>query len=438
MSMPTSLRPKKISQEQENLPSSLKLKPKKSEEFQDFEQDEKEYERSQAQLTSRILESVLGLPGDLASLGASVFGKEQNVLPTSQNLREFSEKASLGYTKPKTEFEEDIGQIASDFGSMAIPGAGHYSLARNIGIPIVGGLIKEGLNYSNASEKSQAYGKVGSMLALDLLSRRSGGVKKHVSELFKKAEEALPTGISVKATELESALNKLEKTLSAGGSRPTSKKSLEKLNEIKKEIKNDKIDLKRLAAYRPSINEAIEELGGFNLEVPRKLKPQAIRNLNQVKSEVIKTLDQYGKKFNPEFYKYNKSANEAYAAMQKSNVIANFIHDKLPYSPQSKSVQTLFSYAPIAATAGLAKLSPIGAVGALGGMGAYQGFKVLNRVKNSPTLRKYYGNVLKEAMAGNVAQTTRNIKALDMAMLKEERSLLEEKESAKSPSLRKK
>jgi hypothetical protein len=420
MSFPSSLRLKTAAKENQGMPSTLKLKKKEepisNQNFPSEQEEQSQQDRADAQLTSRLFESILGAPGDIASFATGLFGQEQKILPTSKKLREFSEKATGGYTSPKTEFEESIGEIASDIGSMAIPGSGHYSFARNIGFPIVGSLVKEGLKYNNSSEKAQAYGKVGTMVALDLISRRSGGVKKHVDELYKKAESSLPRGVSVKASNLDSSLDKLHDTLSAGGNRPTTKKALEKVNEIRGEIKNGKIDVKRLAAYRPSINEAIEEIGGFQFEIPRKLKPQTIRNLNQVKSEVIKTLDQYGEKFNPEFLKYNKSANEAYAAVQKSNVIANFIKDKVPYTPQSKAVQTLFSYAPIAAIGGLTSMSPLSGAAAVTGAAGYQGFKVLHRVMKSPTLRKYYLNVLKESSAGNASAATKNLKALDISM----------------------
>ncbi len=423
MTMPSSLKLKKAPEQnqtsqsfsQSSFPSTLK--PKKqiqnNQEFPSEEEEEKEYERHQSRFLSRVLEGTLGVPGDIASFGAGLFGKEQNVLPTSQKLKEFSQEASQGYTKPKNEFEENIDELASDIGSMAFPGGGHYKLARNIGIPIVSNLVKEGLKYSNADEKNQAYGKVGAMVALDLISRRSGGVKSHLNSLYDKAEKSLPNGVSIKATELERSLNKLENTLTAGGSRPTTKKSLEKIIEIKNEIKNGKVDVKRLVAYRPSINEAITELGGFNAEVPMKLAPKAIKNLNDVKSEVIKTLNQYGEKFNPEFLKNWHDANEGYAAYAKSNVIANFLHNKIPYAPKSKAVQSLFSYAPTAAIVAATKLSPVGAAGAAAGYSAYQGFKVLHRIKNSPTLSKYYSGILKEAALGNVPEATKNLKALD-------------------------
>jgi hypothetical protein len=435
MTMPSSLRLKQPNNQlnEQKLPSSLK--PKKQQQFPTPEEEEREYDRAQAQLTSRGLESFVGVPGDIASFLTGLFGKEQNLLPTSKKLREFSEKASLGYTKPKNEFEEKMGELASDVGSMAFPGGGQYKFARNIGIPVIGSLAKEGLGYLNASEKGKAYGKTGTMIFLDLISRRSGGIKAYVGSLFKKAEESIPKGVSINATGLQKSLDSLEKTLSAGGSRPTTKKSLEKLGEIRKEIQNGKIDAKRLAAYRPAINEAITELGGFQAEIPAKLKPQTIENLNKVKREVIKTLDQYGEKFNPEYLNYSRPANEAYAALQKSNTIANFIQKKTGYVPKSKAVQDLFSYGPTIAAAVGTALNPVAAAGSLGVLGAYQGFKVLHRMKNSPTLRKYYIETLKNAVKRNAPQTIKNLRQLDKLSLDQEQK---EQTNKQPKTLRKK
>ncbi len=432
MTMPISLRLKEVQPRSESpektssLPSSLRLKEKQPEslvkkepeqEFQSFEEDEREEERARAQLTSRMMETILGAPGDIASFGAGLFGKEQKILPTSGQLRQKSESLSQGYTKPKTEFEERTGELASDIASMAIPGGKGYSLARNIGIPVVANLVKEGLKYSSADEEKQAYGKVGTMIALDLMTGNKGGVKKHLSSLYEKAEAAVPKGVSYNASKLENALTNLETELSKGGKRATSVKALEKVGEIKNEIKNGKIDIKSLAAYRPSINEAIEEMGGFNIELPKKLKKVAIRNLNQVKDEVIKTLTDYGEKVNPEFLKYHQAANEGYAAYSRSQLIGNFLKDKVTFVPHSKAIQSVFGYAPLIGAAGLAlKAGPGTAFGATAAYGGYQGIKVLHQIMNSPTLRKYYSNVLKEAAAGNVAGATKNLKALDLNM----------------------
>lgn len=417
MNPPSSLKLKKsVTQETPSLPPSLKPKQQKKASQEDFMTDE-EFERgidmANARIWNRIGETALGAPGDIASFFTGLFGEEQKTLPTSRDIRKAGKSITGDALEPKNPTEERIDEFVSDVTSFSLPGTGQFKAIRNIGIPIIGSLVKEGLKYEDASEKTQAYGKVGTMVALDLLSRRTGGAKKYAGTLFKKAEEALPKGVSFDASKLERSLGDLENVMTMGGTRPSTTKSLDKILEIKKEIKNGKIDGQRLAAYRSSINEAIDEIGGFNMAVPVKQKPAAIRNLNQVKDQVIKTLDEYGAKYNPEYQKLSRDANEAWAAYQKSNKIASFIQKKIPYASRSKAAHLLFSSTPFVGSAAATVLSPAGGAGFFGAALAYQAYKVLDRVIRSPVLRKYYMNSIKEASAGNVAQTTKNLKLLD-------------------------
>ena len=250
------------------------------------------------------------------------------------------------------------------------------------------------------------------MIALDLIGNRPQGAKNYASELFKKAEESIPKGISVSAAKLEPALNKLEKSLTAGGKQSTTPKALEKIQEIRSEIKNGKISLERLIPFRRSINDAIESIGGWESEVPKKFKPLAKRNLNSVKSEVIDALNEYGSKFNPEFKKYHNAANEAWAAYEQSNKISKFLKH-LGYSSKSPVIQSLFGLGGSALGIGTLIKSPVtfgmGVTGALG----YQGYKILNRIQNSPTLREYYLDVLKNASKRNAPATIRSLRQLE-------------------------
>ncbi len=430
MTMPSSLRLKQPSSAQNpqetssGFPSSLRIKkPIDDNQFLSDEGVEKDIERSQARTLSRIGETVLGAPGDIASFFRGVLGDApltgfSEVLPTSQQIREVGKKATGGYLEPRTEFEEKADELSSDIASMALPGGNKFGIMKNIGIPVVGNLVKEGLRYGTADEKSQAYGKMGTMVALDLLSRKKGGVKGYAGSLFQKAEEALPKGLSINASSLESAISKLEHTFSAGGSSPTTTRALKKITEIRNEIKNGKIDARRLAAYRRTINEAVEELGGFNLfsDVPQTLKPRAIRNLQEVKSAVIDSLEEYGKKQNPEYLKLSQDANEAWSAYSKSNRVASFLEKKVGYVPKSAAAKALFSYGASGGTVLSALANPVAAAGGALLIGGYQAVKVLDRVIRSPVLRKYYTNVLKEASAGNAAATAKNLKALDKGL----------------------
>lgn len=388
---------------------------------------EREIERNIAQGTSRMGEAALGAPGDLMSLIKNyitylpIGGILGELAPTSSKLREVSEKATGGYTKPKTEFEEKGGEILQDITSMLMPGSANYSMLRNIGIPIVANLAKEGAKEYGADKFGDA-SKIGLMVGLDLIANRQGmggGAKKYASGLFSQMEKEVPKGVSIKAENLEKYLNAVEKEMSLGGSKPSTEKALAKLNEIKGKVKNGKISLEELVKTRPAINEIIDDLGGFEYMFKPKIKERIINNMQKVKGAVIKATDEYGEKFNPKFLKLSRSANEAYAAYENSNRIGQFLNKHFGSKALGNGVKSLLGIgAPGLGTAMIgAKATAIGGVPLTG---AYQGYKIFKRMQDSPTLRKYYGNILKGSIAGNVESVSRDLKALDQALKEDE------------------
>jgi hypothetical protein len=388
------------------------------EEYKSDEDIERDIERAQAQYTSRALEAVFGLPGDLINFAGNLFGYDINA-PGSQKLREVSEDISGGYTSPQSDLEEKVGEAVQDISLFALPGAKHYSIARNIGIPIVANLAKEGIKYAGLNDKQQSYGKIGTMVLLDLMNRRRalGSAKDYASQLFVQAEEAVPKGISIKATNLNKNLDALEASLKKGGSRPDTADALTKIKEIKGEI-NPKgfIDLKNLLAYRPSINQWIDKYKGFDIEVPPKIRRQITNNLNQVKKEVIKAGEEYGEKFNPEFLKLSRSANEAYAAVEQSNKIKNSIEKIAGSKIKSNALKGLIYGSPAAGaaaglTVGYAGLAAGGAIGAAVALG-YKTLKTILRSR-SPVLRKHYFSLIEGAAKGNAPQVIKNVEFLE-------------------------
>jgi hypothetical protein len=399
--------------------SRSKLVSSPEEKYVSDEQVQRDIERGQATGVSRILEAGLGLPGDLINFVGGLFGYEPNA-PGSEKLQEISEKVTGGYTKPKNELEESVGETLQDMTLFALPGAKHYGIARNIGIPIVANLVKEGIKYTGAGEGKQAAGKIGTMVLLDILGHRAnlGTAKEYASSLFQKADESIPKGLSIKASSLENSLNALEKSFKAGGERPATGDALKKISEIRDEIKNGKIDLKNLVAYRPSINEWIEKYKGFDIQASPAIKKKIINNLNQVKGEVIKAAEEYGSKYNPEYLKLSQSANEAYSAYAQSNKITNFIEKHASSKLKSTGAKALLG---VGLTGGTGALG--GALGVSAGsaatLGAGLGYKIFKTIlrSKSPTLRNHYFQILEGASKGNAAQVIKNAKALDKELL---------------------
>ena len=379
------------------------------------EQVQRDIERNQAQFISRGAEAIAGLPGDLANFVGGLFGYQPGY-PGSGEFREASEEVSQGYTKPQNELEEKVGEVAQDVALFALPGAKHYSFARNLGIPLVANLAKEGIKYAGGDEKQQAGAKIGSMVLLDLLSHRKGlgTAKEYASSLFQKADEMIPKGLSISAENLQPALKNLESSFMKGGSRPDTAEALTKIKEILGEVKNGKIDLKDLVAFRPSINKWVDKYKGFEIGSSPAIRKQIINNLNKVKSEVINAAEEYGSKYNPEYLKMSQSANEAYAAVSQSNKISNFIEKHAGNKLQSMGAKALLGMGGIgsAGTLGGAAGAAIGSGATLSGIATYKLFKTILRSK-SPTLRNHYFNIIKGAAAGNAGVVSKNAKALD-------------------------
>ncbi len=386
---------------------------------------DREIERNVAQGTSRIGETVLGLPGDLSNFVRGIFGDESETnLPTSKSLREKSEKYSLGYTKPQNEFEEKSGEVLQDIASFMLPGSGKYNFVRNLGIPIVANLVKEGVKYTGNEKLSEA-SKIGTMVMLDLMSLRNGGAKKFAGNLFKDSEKMIPEGATLKSPALQKSLTNLEKMLESGGSAPSKEKALKKVSEIQSKVKNGQIEVKELIDFRKNINEIKSELGGYEVQLPKHIKAKAISNLDIVKKEVINALDEYGT-INPEFGKLNRSANEAYAAYESSDKMAKFISKVGKGIVKNQGLKAVLGLSGVygglahpAAAAGIAgKAALVGAPA----FAAYESYKILHQITKSPVLRKFYGNILKGAASGNASQVSKNMKALDKHLQEDQNS----------------
>jgi hypothetical protein len=387
---------------------------------------EREIERNQAQLTSRALEGIIGLPFDIINLVGNAFGYDLNT-PGSEKLKEFSEAATMGYTAPRNEFEQEMGDLFKDVALFALPGAKHYSLARNLGIPVAAELAKEGIKSSGGKEGSQILGKLGTSVFLDVLSHRRGlGTSKEISSaLFEKADKMVPKGVFPKADDAKNSLTKLLDSLKKGGTRPDTDLPIQKTEELLELFRPDgKVDLKKALAFRPAINAWIDKFKGFEVQgIDDANRRRIINNLQNVKKEVIKLGQDYGKKFNPEFLKTSNEANQSWAAWSQSNKIANFIEKKASSKIKSAGLKAMLGLGITGSISGAGALASLGvAVAGTAGLGV--GYKLLKTVLRAkdPTLRNHYFNILKGASTGNSEMVLRNIRPLDKAMKEMEES----------------
>lgn len=376
----------------------LSFTEKVSQSMQD-EDLQREIERGQAQVTSRMFERLFGLPGDIIGLVSQVSGAKPIIQPpTSTQLQQFSEEISKGYTKPKTEFERRAGEFAGDIASF-IPGGGATPLkmiSRIVGVPLIGQIAEETSKALGAKPNAQQYTKYGSMLLSDIILGRGKGTKKRGFDLLNEAKASIPKNAMADASKFIKTLDALEAELSAGVSGPHKSDALKAIKDIKSQITpNNEIPANLFTQIREDINKIIDSKKGFQIGgEPPKTRKAAVSNLQKVKNEVISTANEWGKKNAPDFAKKWSEANEILAVSEKSKQMAD-LFSKLKINNPVAQFLLGIKYPGLIMTGKITQ-------------------KALEKVippaikyVQSPAIRKIYNNIMKEALKGNVQNVAR-------------------------------
>lgn len=386
--------------------------------------------RNIARSMARGLETALGSPSDLLSLilrGGTKAGeaiglgdkesleKEQKIqkyLPTSSFLREKVTKPLTGkYLEPQSSGEEMSDEIISDAVGLLLPIKGTKGfktgkrILQAIGTSGSSNYLSDFAGKLGVSEKGKTAIKLGSMIILSSLN--PGGAKKHVSSLYKEAEQAIKGNPLVNAKSLKSNLRGLKMDLKQGLEAPTEKAVISKIDALDKKIKGGRVSVNELWSSKRSINE---EMAKSLFESPTKATRARAKNLfKKINKDINKELSLYGKE-NPKFGKAFRSAEEGFGILSQSELIGNFIKRNAKYSPVSAVLYPLIHAAPTATIGGAA------AGGAL-----YKSGQLGYRIAKSPTLAKYYGEVVKSAAQQNAVAMNRSLKKLDEELQKTEK-----------------
>ncbi len=418
-------------QQQPNFPKSFNPKSQaKPEEFPfEGENDlEREIERNQAMVTSRMHERLFGTPGDIYHAipetirKINPLNKLHEKLPTSEKLRSLSEKASLGYTKPKNASEEKAGEFTGDVASFAF-GTPAKSILRTsaqlIGIPLAGALAKEGVEKLGGKESTQGFAKLGTMLFLSLWGIRNGvgggGAKKFGETRLTDAEKAIPKGAVADVHVFENKLNALEKNISKGFTGPHTHEAERIIKEAKGLINHGTMEANLFPRLRKDINKLIENMSGFQIGGPsKKIRKAAVENLNDVKKALIQAGNRWGRGNSPEFFKAWREGNEALSIFHKSNELARFISKNTKVKNPTLKLMLGMHGAQHPAVAGGLAVAKKGAEIATRFPTA-----MVYRFFKSKVLKDLYTNVIKEAAKGNASSVAAGVKKIEKEMEKE-------------------
>lgn len=393
----------------------------------------KESGRHITRSASRAIESLVGLPGDIlrtGEMGASLLEKgagkirekiglkplesatKKPSIPGSSELRELSTKLFGDIVKPQSQTESFIDDIVSDASVLAIPVKGKIPFIRSIGTALAGNVAAKGAEMLGAGEKGQSAAKLGTFFLSGLTGK--GTVKKFWNEQYNLAEKAIPEGAVLDANKLDRQLDKLSHELKKGGIETPSQKFVEKpLNDLKKVISEGELKVEDAVVAKKKINELREGL--FEEVKGRAPRKYARTKINDLAKFLDESLEKYGKE-NPEFYKPYKAANEAFGGYYQSKRVGNWISRQIPFGKLGKGslliLEAIFQPASLKAT--------------LPAFAAFKGGELLTRMFKNPTLRQYYGNLMKDAVKENTSGFLKNLKSMEKEIQEKDPDIFED------------
>jgi hypothetical protein len=323
--------------------------------------------------------------------------------PTSSELREKSNKLTKGYTEPTDEYSKMGHEIFEDVISSIMPGSGPRNIFRNVAIPVLSFLAKQGANYFGIEEKGQTATKFGTTLLLNMMNRTNA--PRLNREMWNNVERTVPN-VNIRPNENAILLRQardMENQLLLGLGSNSENSALRTVREFieKLDRPNGTISARELAASNRSLNEIVGDpallQGGRNV-------------LNQLRNS-IHTGIEYVAGRNPTWVQQWRNANETHGAIANSNFISNYVSKNYSKPLVSEGTRALFGsnfkVAAVAATA------PIFAI--------YKGTQVLSRMARSPILQRYYTNAMLASLRGNTAMMTSNLEKLDKELAKKEK-----------------
>lgn len=385
-------------------------------------------QRIPAQLSARGLESIISSPRETGEFleklvpkktiikGAEKIGLGKGaenfinfmeehapykLFPSQEQTRSFTKQLFGDMYEPKNKWEERAGNAFGEFSSLVFPFLGKVPAPRaaltSSGANMIQALSDEmGLDPKWGNKLKAATYVLGSFI-----QPKAG--EKFYRENYKLAEEALPKNATFSSKKLVSSLDFLEKEMSKGGISSADSPALKQIENIRKEVQGAQIPIESLMASKRKLN--IERGNLYKqLEGNKPGIKMAKRNLDKVAHALDSTLDSYAK-YDPNWGKFYKDANNAFAAVEGSKKAGKFINNN--FSKLAISHLGLSSL--LGHIAGLK--TALGVTAA-----AYPGYKVtqtLTQIYKSKPLREEFFRLYKEAMAGNLKGVSRAVKKLD-------------------------
>lgn len=354
--------------------------------------------------------------GSLSPGESSVFTQ----YPTSEDIKEnITKPASEFFTgeenalEPKNESERAGQEFTQTVTQLALPGSGVQSWMARIGLAGLGQTGKETAKVLGFDPSTQELAKLG-VIGIASLAQ-IGNAPQFARQYFQQTKSAMPRGVRMNTSPLQQNLDRIRRTdWYRGHNIPETRAAREMIDAIQQRIQNGSMGIHDAMTLRENINRMAESLGAFSVEGGHR--GAHVARLNEVRDALINGMEQTIGRQYPNWWNTYQDSNAVFGITQRSTALGNFIANNYAKPVFSEAGKILFGNALAKGSAGIAKLGIAGA-GIASGAKAIQ---LTNRMR-SPTLRRYYENVLAAAAINDSLAMSEALRKFDDYALKEEK-----------------
>lgn len=361
----------------------------------------------------QFLHSIITGPAAKVITGEEVAPYEQTPMgkafPTTQTHLKNLQEGMPFLIKPKNKFEKFTQDIVKDAADMYLGGKslgmGRYAPTplRSAGTSIAAHAAGKSVEALSGDEQQGDKVKNGTMLALSLFNPTSA--KNITQNLYQNAQRLLPQNATIQAGNFSNYLNILENKILQGrpieNLAPSERFVIDQINSFRNLIQNNNINMHSLVAQRRSFHEILQKQ---LYEIPNRAERARAKELAQGLSRESRNLMRDYGRTNPEWWRNQSRADQAFGTIAQSNFISRGLEGFLRGRPEALS--HVFG---VGIPAGLGFFN----VGAgIGTAAAYQAAKLGYRIFNSPELRNHYAKVVGAALAENPEKITKELDQL--------------------------
>ncbi len=411
----------------------------------------KDIPRKQYGIAARVGETILGAPEDIRkgfgtlldmTLGNAseyltgkkqpelreflknppVYGALSGKLPTSEDVKEnVTKPLSKAITgdenilEPKSEPEKFVQEATKTLTQLSLPGGGASTWAQRTALAFAGETAKEATKYLGFDPSKQEIAKLATLGITSLA--QIGNAPQFARQYFQQQRNAIPRGVRFNAQPMQQRLNQIRNSEWFRVGDPASTRAARALvDDVEGLVNNGTVGARDAMRMREVINEAAENLGAF--AVDRRHRGAHAGHVNEVRDALIHGMEQTLGHQYPNWWGEYQNANAVFGITRRSSALGDFIASNYAKPLVSEAGKVLFGNAIAKGGAGVAKLAL--ATGAIA-TGA-KAIELTNRIMRSPTLRRYYQDVVAQAGRQDAAAMSKALSKFDEESAKEEKS----------------